>query len=88
MASEFGEVTTRLCMSRTHQNTSIHCLERKDVTGLHQITGLALRINGHLNRASTICSRDASGDPLSRLNGDGEGCAVDGTVSGGHGREL
>jgi hypothetical protein len=70
----FAEIAARFGVTGAHQHAAIDGLQRKDVTGLHQIARLGhLRGHGSLHRAGAVSGRDAGGDALGGFDGDGEG---------------
>ena len=75
-------------MAGAHQHTAIHRLQREDVAGLHQITGLGLGGYCGLHGAGAVGGRDASGDALGRFDGGGKGRAFFVGVARHHGGEL
>ena len=51
-----GQVTTGLGVACTHQNATFNCLQRKDMTWLHQITGLGIFSNRYLDSTGAVGS--------------------------------
>jgi len=66
------QVATSLCMTRSHQHPPIHGNQGEDVAWRDQIFGLGLRRHGHLDSAGSVMGRDACGNPLCCVDGQGE----------------
>src|SRR6185295_15270938 len=59
-------------------------LQREDVAGLDEIVWPRAGVDRHLHGAGAVVRRDAGGDPLARLDRDGEGGLEGRLVLGGH----
>ena len=87
-ASHAGEVATGFGVTGAHQHAAVDCLQREDVTGLHQVIDFGVFGNGGFDGAGTVSRRDAGGHAFSGFNGDGEGGSFFVTIAQSHGWQL
>ena len=67
-----AKITARFGMTGTHQHAAIACHDRENVSGLNNIVGERIRLNGSGNRFRTIGRRNACSHTFGRLNRYGE----------------
>ena len=87
-AGHGGQVATGFGMAGAHQHAAIDGLQRKDVTGLHQILRARAGRHGRLHGTRAVGRADAGGDAFGGLDGDREGGAHLGAVARHHGRQA
>ena len=83
-AGHAGQVAAGLGMAGTHQHATVGGLQRKNVTGLHQVVGSCRPSNGGLHCPRTVRRRDAGGDSLGCLDRHRERRRMFGAVAHGH----
>ena len=81
------QITARFGMAGAHQHATIHCLQGKNMAGLHQIGGHRFRGDSRLHGARPVGGADAGAHALCGFDGYGERSAVFGAVASGHGRQ-
>ena len=71
-AREPREVHGRLGLPGALEHAAVLRLQREDVAGLDEVVRPRARVDRHLDRVRAVVRRDAGGDPLARLDRDGE----------------
>ena len=79
-----GQIDGCLGLASSLQHATGLCLERKDVTRLHEVGRMGDRVDGHLDGAGAVGGRDAGGDAFPCLDRDREGGFKAGLVLGRH----
>ena len=66
------EVHAGLGLAGALEHAAVLGLQREDVPRLDEVLGTRARVDRHLDRVRAVVRRDPRGDPLARLDGDGE----------------
>ena len=75
-SGESRDVDRSFGMARADQHAAVARDQRENVTRRHNVERGFRRINGDRDGVRAVLSRDARGDPFTRLDRHGEGSAV------------
>ena len=81
---ELAEVDRRLGMARAHQHAAILGDQREDMAGPDEIGSAHIAVGQRAHGVGALLGRDAGGQPVLDVDGDGEGGAERGVVGGDH----